>query len=106
MGGPSNALLAELDQARGRHPLFDNRLDSMLGELADQQDIEMRARQLMETLALLWQSATLLVHGEDWIAQAFVSARLADGQYHQYGTLARSTNVKAIVERAMVRPSG
>lgn len=97
------ALVNELEQARGRHPLFDIRLDSLLAELADQQDIEMRARQLMETLALLWQSATLLVHGEDWIAQAFVSTRLADKQYHQYGTLDKSINVKAIVERALVR---
>ena len=54
----------------------------------------------MESLAVLWQSATLLVHGEDWIARAFVNARLADRQYHQYGTLDRSTDAKAIVERA------
>lgn len=98
-----NALLAELEQARGRHPLFDRRLDVVLAELAEQQDIETRARQLMETLALLWQSATLLVHGEDWIAQAFVSNRLADRQYHQYGTLHRSVDARAIVERALVQ---
>ena len=96
------ALLAELEEARGRHPLFDARLDALLVDLADQQDIEMRARQLMESLALLWQSATLLVYGEAWIAQAFVSARLAQKQYHQYGTLDKSIDVQAIVQRAMV----
>jgi putative acyl-CoA dehydrogenase len=96
------ALLAELEEARGRHPLFDARLDALLVDLADQQDIEMRARQLMESLALLWQSATLLVYGEAWIAQAFVSARLAEKQYHQYGTLDKAIDVQAIVRRAMV----
>jgi putative acyl-CoA dehydrogenase len=96
------ALLAELEEARGRHPLFDARLDALLVDLADQQDIEMRARQLMESLALLWQSATLLVYGEEWIAQAFVSARLAEKQYHQYGTLDKEIDVQAIVRRAMV----
>lgn len=97
------ALLAELEDARGRHPLFDARLDLLQVELADQQDIEMRARQLMESLAVLWQSATLLVHGEDWIARAFVDARLADRQYHQYGTLDTATDVKAIIDRALAR---
>ena len=96
------ALLAELEEARDRHPLFDARLDALLVDLADQQDIEMRARQLMESLALLWQSATLLVYGEAWIAQAFVSARLAEKQYHQYGTLDKAIDVQAIVRRAMV----
>jgi len=97
------ALMTELDEARGRHPRFDARLDTVLVDLADQQDIEMRARQLMESLAVLWQCATLLVHGEDWIARAFVNARLADRQYHQYGTLDKATDVKAIVDRALVR---
>jgi putative acyl-CoA dehydrogenase len=97
------ALLDELEQGRGQHPLFDAKLDGLLVELADQQDIEMRARQLMESLALLWQSATLLVHGEALIAQAFVSSRLAPAQYHQYGTLYSSIDVKAIVQRAMVK---
>lgn len=97
------ALLAELEEARGRHPLFDARLDALLVDLANQQDMEIRARQLMESLALLWQSATLLVYGEGWIAEAFVSARLAGQQYHQYGTLDKSIDVNAIVQRAMVK---
>ena len=97
------ALVAEFEQARGRHALFDARLDSVLAELADQQALEMRARQLMESLALLWQSATLLVHAQDWIAQAFVSTRLADKHYHQYGTLDSAIDARAIVERALIK---
>jgi len=96
------ALIAELEQARGRHRLFDTRLDRLLLELAGQQEIEMRARQLMESLALLWQSATLLVYGEPWIAEVFVEARLRDRQYHQYGTLDASVKVQAIVARSLI----
>ncbi|WP_416307407.1 acyl-CoA dehydrogenase family protein [Neptunicella sp. SCSIO 80796] len=95
------ALINELEQARGKLPLFDRKLDSLLAELAEQQDIEIRARQLMEQLALLWQAATLQVYGEQWIAEAFVSARLSDKQYHQYGTLDKSIDASAIVERVM-----
>lgn len=98
-----NALISELQQARGLHPLFDTKLEQLLIELANQNDMEIRARQLMESLALLWQSATLLVYGESLIAQAFVSTRLADKQYHQYGTLDKSIDVLAIVKRALVK---
>ena len=97
------ALMAELEKALGKNPLFDSKLAQLREELADQQDIELRARQLMESLALLWQSATLLVYGEDWIADAFVSARLANKHYHQYGTLNKSVDVAAIVKRAMIK---
>jgi putative acyl-CoA dehydrogenase len=97
------ALINEFQQARGKEPLYDKKLELFLVEFAEQQDIELRARQIMESLALLWQSATLLVFGDDWIAKAFVTARLADKQYHQYGTLDPSIDVSAIVKRAMVK---
>jgi putative acyl-CoA dehydrogenase len=44
-----------------------------------------------------------MVYGDDWIAKAFITARLADKQYHQYGTLDPSIDVSAIVKRAMVK---
>jgi putative acyl-CoA dehydrogenase len=94
------ALLAELSKANGKHVLFDRHFEKLQETLADQQDIEVRARQVMESLAILWQASTLLVYGQDMVAQAFVNSRLADRQYYQYGTLDASVDAKAIVQRA------
>jgi hypothetical protein len=54
------------DRSAGLHPLFDARRDVLLVELADQHDIEMRARQLMEFLGVLWRSATLRLCTGRW----------------------------------------
>lgn len=93
-------LLAELEKARGINQLYDLQLDDLQHNLFLPRDQEMHARQLMESLALLWQSATLLIYGEDFIAQAFVNTRLAHKQYHHYGTLNSAVDAAAIVKRA------
>ncbi|WP_102798979.1 acyl-CoA dehydrogenase family protein [Bowmanella denitrificans] len=95
------ALLAELQKAKGRQPLFDQKLVVLMAELTEQHNIELRARQLMEQLALLWQAATLLVYGLPMIAEAFIQARLSDKHYHQYGTLPECIDARAIIARAM-----
>jgi putative acyl-CoA dehydrogenase len=97
------ALFAEFEQARGRQKLFDHYLDNLLEAFADQSELQSRARQLMEQLALTWQAATLLCYGEQWIAGAFIQARLSQQNFHQYGTLPASVDLKAIVDRALVQ---
>nr|WP_136252728.1 acyl-CoA dehydrogenase family protein [Ningiella ruwaisensis] len=96
-----NALIAELEKVSGKHRLFDKRLDRMQKALNDKSNIEVHARRIIEDLALLWQSATLLIYGEHSIAKAFIESRLASEQYHQYGTLNADIDLAAIVERAM-----
>ncbi|AWL13132.1 Putative acyl-CoA dehydrogenase AidB [Saliniradius amylolyticus] len=96
-----NALLAELEKGCGEYTSFDRALEKLKQQLAEQQGIEARARQLMEQLALLWQAQTLISYGEGFIAEAFVSARLTSDRYHQYGTLPSAIDAGAIVERAM-----
>ena len=97
------ALFAEFEQARGKHSVFDQYLDNLLRDFADQTDLQSRARQLMEQLALTWQAATLLCYGEDWIAGAFIQARLSQQSFHQYGTLPASVDARAIVDRALIK---
>lgn len=96
------ALFAEFEQARGKNTLFDRYLDNLLKYFADQSALQSRARQLMEQLALAWQAATLLSYGEDWIAGAFIQARLSQQGFHQYGTLPASVDMKAIVDRTLL----
>ena len=94
------ALLSELEQASGKHPLYDSALAKLQKALARRDNVEIRARQLMEQLALCWQASTLLVYGDRLIAEAFVRSRLAD-TFHQYGTLPDDIDIAAIVKRAM-----
>jgi len=98
-----HALFAEFEQAKGKNPLFDKKLTRFQQHFADKNQLEPRARQLVEQMALLWQAATLLCYGESWIAEAFVASRLSDESYSQYGTLPDSVDAKAIVDRALVR---
>ncbi|GGD51305.1 acyl-CoA dehydrogenase family protein [Lacimicrobium alkaliphilum] len=99
------ALFAEFEQARGKQHLFDQYLDNLLNAFSEQSDLQGRARQLMEKLALAWQASTLLSYGEEWVAEAFVNARLTEQGYHQYGTLPASIDASALVERALVKLS-
>ncbi|WP_414830531.1 acyl-CoA dehydrogenase family protein [Alteromonas sp. H39] len=94
------ALLHELSRASKKHPLYDKAYAELCAALEDTTNIELRARQLMEKLAICWQAATLLVYGDNIIAEAFVSSRLAN-TFHQYGTLPDDIDVAAIVKRAM-----
>ncbi|MBN7821726.1 acyl-CoA dehydrogenase family protein [Bowmanella yangjiangensis] len=97
-----NALIAELEAARGRHPLYDRRLEQTLAMLVQTESLEYAARHILQHLALCWQAATLLLHGEGWIAEAFVRARLGQSSL-QFGCLPEGINTQAIVERLLVR---
>ena len=94
------ALMAELARAAGRAPAFDAWVARLQDDFADREQIEYRSRALVERLALAWQAATLLNHGEADIAAAFVAARLAGGSGLMYGTLPPAVDCRAIVMRA------
>ncbi|WP_151173132.1 acyl-CoA dehydrogenase family protein [Pseudoalteromonas ruthenica] len=95
------ALLRELEQAKGQYVQFDERLEQLQAQLGDKAAIEIHARQIMESLALLWQGATLLIYGDPLIADAFVRSRLAPQSHHQYGTLNENIDMQAIIKRFM-----
>ncbi len=98
------AFLAELGEARGT----DRRYDAFLAEterrLADQSDVQARARRLVERLALALQASLLLRHAPACVADAFVAARLAGEGGQEYGTLPPGTDFEAILERATPKP--
>lgn len=96
-----DVLLAEFELARGKHPLLDQHLDKLRPLFSDSQTVEVRARQIMESLALAWQASTLYIYGEELIARAFVESRLSSATYHQYGTIPATIDCKAIIERAL-----
>ena len=95
------ALLAELSKAKGLDARFDAHLSAVERELADPDDLEVRARRIVERLAVGLQAALLLQQGPDFVADAFCATRLTGEGTLQYGTLPRGTRFEALVERAM-----
>ena len=94
------ALFAELEVARGGHPAVDGAIDRLHAELADLDDIETRARRVVETMALALQASLLVRHGPPAVADAFCASRLGGDAGLAFGTLPPGIDAGAIIERA------
>lgn len=94
------AFFAELARARGGSTLLDRHVAALQAEVADLQDIEYRARDLVDRMALAMQAALLVQHAPAAVADAFCASRLACTGHHQYGALPRGVDCGAIIERA------
>ncbi len=96
--GVLDALFAELGDGHG-----DARLAAHIGNLkaafADTADIQYRARQLTEDVAIALQAKLLLEAGNSAVSDAFIGSRLGDGG-RVYGTLPRGVEVEALLARA------
>ncbi|MEK8052755.1 isovaleryl-CoA dehydrogenase [Ideonella sp. DXS22W] len=97
------ALFDELDRARGGHALLDRWVDALRTDLADTADIEYRARQLVDRMALALQAALLVQHAPATVGDAFCASRLAGEGHRQFGTLPRGVDAAALVARAAPR---
>src|SRR5919106_501945 len=71
-----DAFLAEVRLAAGADARFDAALARLEHELADPGDAELRARRLVERLAVALQGSLLLRYGDAAVADAFCSSRL------------------------------
>lgn len=93
------AVLIELQTARGANRHFDNFIGQIEKDFLDTKNIESRARRIVEKLALGLQAAILVQHAPDFIADAFCSSRLMQGKT-TFGTLPADTNFSAVIERS------
>ena len=98
-----DAVLAELDRARGADLRLDAWLVRLRNGLRDEAEPELQARRLIEHLALALQAALLVQHGPAAVADAFCASRLADGGARQFGALPRGLDLALICERARPR---
>ncbi|NMZ96695.1 acyl-CoA dehydrogenase family protein [Pseudomonas lundensis] len=96
--GVLDALFMELGDGHG-----DRRLAQHIAQLKtafkDTDDIQYRARQLTEDIALGLQATLLLQAGNSDVSDAFIASRL-HGSARTYGALPRGLNVAAIVARS------
>ena len=91
---------AELALAEGRSAVLDQQIAILKQELGDLDHAEYRARHLVEQMALCFQSALLLMHGDEKVAEAFIASRL--GRPHGvYGCLPVECDAAYIVDRIL-----
>ncbi|MDH4553189.1 acyl-CoA dehydrogenase family protein [Pseudomonas sp. BN607] len=96
--GVLDALFAELGDGHG-DPRLAAHIGNLKGAFADTGDIQYRARQLTEDIALALQAKLLLEAGNAVVSDAFIGSRLT-GSGRVYGALPRGVDVEALVARA------
>ncbi|MGI8677722.1 MAG: acyl-CoA dehydrogenase family protein [Jatrophihabitans sp.] len=97
------AFFTELDLAVGGDARYDDALALLRKEFSDLDDLQYRARRIVERMALLLQGSLLLRHGDPAVAEAFVASRLGGDWGVAYGTLPTGVDTARILERATVQ---
>jgi putative acyl-CoA dehydrogenase len=97
------AFFAEIDACRGDDARLDQFVGVLRDELTDFEAIEVRARRIVERMALALQGSVLVRHGDAAVADAFCASRLAGDRGMVFGTLPRGLDFEPIIERARPR---
>ncbi len=91
---------SELGKTRGASAQLDNAVGALQLAITDPDEVEYRARGIVDQLALTMQASLLLQAGNHSVADAFIASRLGQAGERNYGTLPRGLDVAAILERA------
>jgi putative acyl-CoA dehydrogenase len=94
------AFRAEVSAARGADRRLDGAFDALEAAVTDASDVEVRARRLVEQMALVLQGSLLVRYAPPAVADAFCASRLGGDWGYAFGTLPPSVDARAIVERA------
>ena len=95
-----DAFFKEAAEAKGVDHRFDRFLAQLQNDFTDLSDIQYRARNLVDRLALAMQASLLLRHSDKHVADAFCATRLESHGGLNYGNLPTGTNPAAIIKRA------
>ncbi len=95
------ALLNEIKSASGANINFDNFIRVVEKELLNVNDLEFRARGVVERLALALQAAVLLRNAPAFVGDAFCNSRLSEENHLSFGTLPVGVEVEKIIARSM-----
>jgi putative acyl-CoA dehydrogenase len=91
----------EVSTASGTDARFDAAYADLQRELRNPNEAALRARRLVERMALIFQASLLLRFGHPAVADAFCASRLAGDWGRAFGTLPPQTAFGAIVRRAL-----
>jgi putative acyl-CoA dehydrogenase len=96
------AFFDELELATGADRRYDDALAMLHKEFSDADQLEYRARGVVERMAMLLQGSLLVRYGDPAVADAFVASRLSRDWGVAYGTLPTGLDTATILERAAV----
>ncbi|MDZ7674744.1 MAG: acyl-CoA dehydrogenase family protein [Acidimicrobiales bacterium] len=95
-----DAYWAEVQLAAGADPRLDAAVAGLRKDLGDLQDMEHRARRVVEKMAIVFQASLLVQHAPAEVSDAFVASRIAEDAGLALGTLPPGLDLAPIVERA------
>ncbi len=98
------AYWAEVELAAGADRRLDAACRALRKDLGGLEDVEVRARALVERLALVFQASLLVQHAPAAVADAFCASRLGDASGRAFGALPSGLELSLIIERAL--PTG
>jgi putative acyl-CoA dehydrogenase len=93
------AWFAELSPTQGQHPLLDQAVIQLKNMLRDPDDLQYRARSIVEHMALTLQASLLIQAGNAVVSDAFIASRLGAHVERNYGTLPRGVDCAALIRR-------
>jgi putative acyl-CoA dehydrogenase len=94
------AFFAELEQATGADARYDDALALLQKEFSDTDELQYRARRVVERMALVLQGSLLVRYGDTAVTDAFLTSRLSDDWGVAFGTLPTGIDTKTILDRA------
>jgi putative acyl-CoA dehydrogenase len=97
--GSVQAFMDEVGSTAGTEPRLDAYVADIKRELADHDDIEVRARRIVERMAIALQASILVRYGDEAVADAYCASRLAGDHGRSLGTLPRGIDFTRIIER-------
>jgi putative acyl-CoA dehydrogenase len=97
--GSIDAFMDEVGSAAGTEPRLDAYVAELKRELADFEDMEFRARRVVERMAVALQGSIVVQHADPAVADAFCATRLAGNGGRSFGTLPPGVDCARIVER-------
>ncbi|MFU8831064.1 MAG: acyl-CoA dehydrogenase family protein [Wenzhouxiangella sp.] len=95
-----DALVAVLEPHFSTMPALSKIVDSVRHDLADGEQVQYRARRMVERLAMALQAVLLVESGSDAVAKAFGAGKLRNDNGLMYGTLPDGVDLTAIIDRA------
>jgi putative acyl-CoA dehydrogenase len=94
------AFFAEVDEGAALEPRIDAYATSLRDEVpGDVETIELRARRVVERMALALQASLLVRYGDEAVADAFCASRLSGDWGQAFGTLPAGTDFGRIIDR-------
>jgi putative acyl-CoA dehydrogenase len=97
-----DAFFAEVEQAKGADARLDAYVEQTRDAFADPATLEVRARRVVERMALSLQGSLMVRHAPPAVADAFVASRLDGDSGRAFGTLPAGVDFEAIIDRHRV----